>query len=81
MVKYTLYFRLNALYILILDNNKVFISFRFMHKVNWMKTEWDQARFSLGITVWGSGQSLAGSTPTAAMTELWPSNRGGEVLC
>ena len=29
----------------ILNNNKGFIDLRFMHKLYWMKTEWDQARF------------------------------------
>ena len=28
------------------DHNKGFINLRFLHKLNWMKTEWDQARFS-----------------------------------
>ena len=35
----------------ILDNNKVFINLSFMHKLYWMKTEWDQARFS-GLVKW-----------------------------
>jgi hypothetical protein len=30
----------------ILDNNNGFINLRFMQKLYWMKTEWDQARFS-----------------------------------
>ena len=29
----------------ILDNNKGFIDLRLMHKLYWMKKEWDQARF------------------------------------
>ena len=29
----------------ILDNKNGFINLRFMHKLYWMKTEWDQARF------------------------------------
>ena len=29
-----------------LDNNKGFINLRFLQKVNWKKTVWDQARFS-----------------------------------
>ena len=30
----------------ILDANKGFINQQFMHKLYWMKTDWDQARFS-----------------------------------
>ena len=30
----------------VLDNNKGFINLYFLQKMNWMKTEWDQARFS-----------------------------------
>ena len=29
-----------------LANNKGFINLRFLQKLNWVKTEWDQARFS-----------------------------------
>ena len=36
---------LNELNFLKLDNNKGFINLRFMHKLNWMKTEWVQASF------------------------------------
>ena len=28
------------------DNTKDFINLHFMHKLYWLKTEWDQARFS-----------------------------------
>ena len=45
-LKDTLYFRLNEIQFSILDNNKGFINLRFLQKLNWMKTEWDQARFS-----------------------------------
>ena len=31
---------------MILDNNKGFRNIRFKHKLNWMKTEWDQTRFA-----------------------------------
>ena len=46
LVKGTPYFRLNAFKFFILDDKKGVINLCFMHKVNWMKTEWDQAIFS-----------------------------------
>ena len=44
--KETLYFVLNELKVSTLQNNKVFINLRFLQKMNFPKTEGEQARFS-----------------------------------
>ena len=40
------HFILGLLQFAVLDNNKGFINLRFLQKLNWMKIEWGQARFS-----------------------------------